>query len=382
MVRTRRRHAIALAVCGVTLLSLARAAEVVAIGSPEQAKARCGLHSLPSGQHCLCDPGAECKGSKCTVARYAGDHLPHSAAQAGFSHMHCIDCVCAPKTDPPVPEFLKSLDVVQRVRCEADGSWYSCASSRCHGHARPCASNPALLNCACPEPTPTQPGEAPRHSAANNATLATPTQKRCRVKPASARHGPLCEGSTTEAECVQLGPTCQWLHVPRTKWKISEAEQLAVFEHFAFANTTARTAARWLQTANTTFLMDTVNSVFPLIETRVDPRAGAQGAYPDGSNAGHGIHFANFFHAAHASSGSYCTGLNWEIVTGRDFDTFCGAALKAGDVGGASISTARDRPFKQLISMIDASNVTRGKRTVLLPGDSTAVNFQHAYGII
>ena len=316
MVRTRRRHAVALAVCGVTLLSLARAAEVVAIGSPEQAKARCGLHSLPSGsQHCLCDLGAECKGSKCTVAQNAGDRLPHSAARAGFSHMHCNDCVCAPKTDPPVPEFLKSLDVVQRVRCEADGLWYSCASSRCHGHARPCASNSALLNCACPEP-------------------------------------------------------------------LSEAEQLAVFEHFAFANTTARTAARWLQTANTTFLMDNANPVFPLIETRADPRAGAQGASPNGSNAGHGIHFAEFVHAAHASSGSYCTGLNWEIAAGHDFDTFCGAALKAGDVGGASISTARDRPFKQLISMIDASNVTRGKRTVLLPGDSTAVNFQHAYGII
>lgn len=48
----------------------------------------------------------------------------------------------------PVPSFLMNSD--DRVRCDADDTWYSC--SLC-SHSRLCASNPGLLHCACTSPS-------------------------------------------------------------------------------------------------------------------------------------------------------------------------------------------------------------------------------------
>ena len=179
---------LAVPVCGVLLLSLALVAAaavgaVVDVGS--QTPAPCGLHSLVSGHHCLCEPGTGCKGLHCAVGHKAGD----AHAQAGFNRMRCPDCRCAATTTDP------------------------------HQAARKKRAHPPTTT------TTTNPHQAARTATANNATLlaiprptiVTNATQRCIVKPGvSARYGPLCESTTTAAECLELEPTCQW-HAARAR---------------------------------------------------------------------------------------------------------------------------------------------------------------------
>ena len=126
-----------------------------------------GPHYLEAGKsHCMCTfacIGPQCSSARMRTAGVDANKASGGAAQVhGYNPSHCPSCRCSntpvgkPEPGPEsirVPDFLESIDRTERVRCEADGSWYSCAASRCR-HKRPCTSNSALLRCACPWPTP------------------------------------------------------------------------------------------------------------------------------------------------------------------------------------------------------------------------------------